>query len=84
METEVSLPYSQEPATNPYPEPDASSLHLTSPRCFPKIHSNIIFSFMPRSSEWLLPSGFPTKILYAFLTFPCILHVSLISLCLVW
>jgi hypothetical protein len=28
MEPEVSLPYSQEPATGPYPEPDESSLYL--------------------------------------------------------
>jgi hypothetical protein len=29
MEPEGSLPYSQEPATGPYPEPDASTPHLT-------------------------------------------------------
>jgi hypothetical protein len=28
METEGSLPSTQEPATGPYPEPDASSPHL--------------------------------------------------------
>jgi hypothetical protein len=27
MESECSLPYSQEPATGPYPEPDESNLH---------------------------------------------------------
>jgi hypothetical protein len=28
VESESSLPYSQQPATGPYPEPDASSTHL--------------------------------------------------------
>jgi hypothetical protein len=28
MEPEVLLPYSQESATGPYPEPDAPTLHL--------------------------------------------------------
>jgi hypothetical protein len=32
MEHEVSSPYTQQPATCPYPEPDQSSLHpLTQP-----------------------------------------------------
>jgi hypothetical protein len=34
MEPEGSLPYSQEPATGPYPEPDVSGLHL--PIVFPQ------------------------------------------------
>jgi hypothetical protein len=34
MESEGSLPYSQEPATGPCPEPDASSPHP--PTLFPK------------------------------------------------
>jgi len=33
MESEGSLPYSQQPTTDPYPEPDASSPHL--PTLFP-------------------------------------------------
>jgi len=36
MEPESSLSYSQQPTTDPYPEPDESSPHL------PKIHSNIL------------------------------------------
>jgi hypothetical protein len=45
MEPEGSSPYTQEPVTRPYPEPDQSSL------CFPpnllKIHFNIIFPSTP-------------------------------------
>jgi hypothetical protein len=33
MEPEGSLPFSQDPATGPYPEPDASTLHF--PTLFP-------------------------------------------------
>jgi hypothetical protein len=46
MEPEGSLPWSQQPATGPYPEPDESSLHLLT--IFSKIHSNIIFPRTPR------------------------------------
>jgi len=49
METEGSLPSSQQPDTGPYPESDASSPHLST--LFFKIHSNMIFLYMPRSSE---------------------------------
>jgi hypothetical protein len=34
---------------------------------FPKIHSNVIFPFTPKSYERSLPSGSPTKIMYEFL-----------------
>jgi len=40
MEPKVLLPWLQEPATHPCPEPEASSPHL--PTLFPKIHSSII------------------------------------------
>jgi hypothetical protein len=36
------------------------------PPYFPKIHSNIILPSMPESSDSSLLSGFPTKVLYAF------------------
>jgi hypothetical protein len=36
MEPEGSLPYSQGPNTGPFPEPDESDLHLSTP--FPKQH----------------------------------------------
>jgi len=45
------------------------SVHIFPPY-FPKNHSNIIFPSMSRSSSRLFPSGFTTKILYAFFNFP--------------
>jgi len=48
MEPEGSLPCSQQPAIDPYPEPDASSPHLP---YFPMIHSKIILSSTIRSSK---------------------------------
>jgi len=56
MEPESSLPCSQQPGTVPYREPDESSLYL--PTYFPKIHSNIVFPSMLRSSEWRLCAYF--------------------------
>jgi len=50
----------------------------------PKIHSNIILPSMPRSLSGLFPSGFLTKILYAFLISPmhmtCSTHLILLDL----
>jgi len=60
METEGSLPFSQKPATGPYPESDESSPH-TPPPFSTKIHSNIIFPFPIRSSEWPLPFKFSNR-----------------------
>jgi len=57
METEGSLPCSQNPSTGPYSEPDASSPHVLT-NYFPKIHSNIIFTSTTRPSKWYLPFGF--------------------------
>jgi hypothetical protein len=57
METEGSLPYLQEPAACPSPEPDQSSLRL--PTTFLKIRLNIILPSVPGSSEWCFPHHNP-------------------------
>jgi len=67
MEPEGSLPCSQEPATGPYPQPDASSPQL--PTLFLKIYSILSFYLPLGLPSNHFPSGFPTKI-YAFLIFP--------------
>jgi hypothetical protein len=51
MEPEGSSPYTEEPATCPYPEPDQSSLRPPSPN-LSNIHFNIILPSMPGSSKW--------------------------------
>ena len=68
MQPEISLPYSQAPATCSYPEPTPSS--PTIPSHFLKIHLNIILPSMSWSPQWSLSlslslslSGFPTKTL---------------------
>jgi len=47
MESEGSLPLSQQSSTGPYPKPDAFSPQL--PHYFPKMNSNIIYPFTSRS-----------------------------------
>jgi hypothetical protein len=87
MEPEGSLQCSQEPATRPYPEPDASSPYLLTQ--FPQ---NPFYYYLPYLrldlSSSFFPSGFPNKILYEFLippmhaacpaslTFPDLIHNS--------
>jgi hypothetical protein len=73
MEPKIPLPCSQEPATGPCSEPDECSLQ---PRTQIALRSILIFSHLclglPNS---LLPSDFPTEILYVFLTSsPFVLH----------
>jgi len=53
MEPDGSLPCTQDPASGPYPEPDAPSLRL--PTLFPEICSNVILLSTHWSSEWFLP-----------------------------
>ena len=57
MEPEGSSPYTQEPATCPYPEPDQSSLHPL-PN-ISMIHFNIILPSTPGSSKWSSSLRFP-------------------------
>jgi hypothetical protein len=72
MEPEGSLPCSQNPATDPYPEPDYS-------RPYP--HSIFLRLILILSSHLrlglpsgLFPSGFSTKTLHEFLFSPYVLH----------
>jgi len=83
METEGSLPYSQKPATATYSEPyeyilQSDTLFLWNPFSY-------YFPTYDVSPKWsLLPSGFPTKIMYVFLFLPCMLYAPSISSTLIW
>jgi hypothetical protein len=65
---ESSSPHSQQPANDPYPELRESTPHP--PANLPKVHYEPILPSTPWTSEWIFPSGFPTKTLYAFLPSP--------------
>jgi hypothetical protein len=78
-----SSPHSQELSTCPYHEPEQSSPSVhTAPYHHAKINLNIIYPPLgPPSPSGLLPSGFPTNNLYAFLFSPihatCLTHLIL-------
>ena len=57
METEGSLPHSQQPVTSPYLS--ARSTQSMPPSYFLKIQLNIIFPSPPESTNWSLPLRFP-------------------------
>jgi len=67
MGKKCSLPYSQQAATATYHEPDESSPQP----------STSVRSILKLYLHQRLPSGFPTKTLYAFLS--CVLHGPYIS-----
>jgi len=66
MKPEGSLPCSQQSATGPYPEPDASNSQLST--LLPNTHCNTILPSKPRSSEWCFPFRSSDK------KFVCISH----------
>jgi hypothetical protein len=78
MEPEGSLPYSQEPYTSPYPEPDISSPYHPHPISLRFI---LILSTQLRLGlrSGLFLSSFPTNILYVFRFSPFVLHALPIS-----
>ena len=72
MEPEGSSPHSQHPAACPYPEPDRSS---PCPCLTSGTHILILSSHLRLGLPVdFLPSGFPTKTLYATLFSPFVLH----------
>jgi hypothetical protein len=83
MEPKVLLPFSQEPATGPSPEPDASNSHLPHPIYLKSI---LILSFHQHVGlpGGLFPWGFLIKTFYAFISLVCatcpFIHPSLILL----
>ena len=70
MEPESSLPYSQAPATCLHPEPARSSPYPSHPTSWRSVL--ILYSHLRLVlPSGLLPSGFPTKILYTPLHHTC-------------
>jgi hypothetical protein len=76
MEPEVSLPFSKEPCTGPYHEPDQSSPHHS----ILSLRFILILSTPIRLSlrSGLFPFGFPTNILYSFYM-PCPSHFNILQ-----
>jgi hypothetical protein len=78
MEPEGSLPFSQGPATGPYPKTGASSPQPLI--LFPRIHSNITSDI--RAVSYL--QGFQWKFCMQFSSLQYVLHVTPISSSLTW
>ena len=80
MESEDSLPCSQQPTNNHYPEPDQSIPTLLS--YLFKIYFNIILPSIHMSFKWFLPQFSPQNLVYISLQshvchIPCPWHSSL-------
>jgi hypothetical protein len=72
MESESSLPFSQQPTINRYPEPDQSIPTLVS--YFFKIYFNIILPSMPTPFKWFLPQFSSPKPCIYFSSIPFVPH----------
>jgi hypothetical protein len=55
---------------------ETNSVQITNSNSFTNVHFNISLPLTPRSPEWLYPPPFPSKILYAFLISPYVLHAA--------
>jgi len=62
MESECSLPHSQDPVTAPYPEPGTASSHPVSHRSILILYSYLYIGLL----SGLFPSGFLTKIIKTY------------------
>jgi hypothetical protein len=68
MGAKGSLPYSQQPITGTYPEPDESNPHPTTPLCEDQFQYCSRIPYARVFREISHPQAFPTKILYDFST----------------
>jgi len=71
VETDGSLPWSQEPPTRPFPE--TNRMHSTFLNLL-NIRFNIILCLCLNLQSCLFPSGFPAKMLNHFASPACVLH----------
>jgi hypothetical protein len=76
MERTSPLPCSQAPATCPYPGSQQPSPRLPIPLL--EDNFNIIHPSTPTSSRWSIPSGLPTKTLYAPPHATCPAHIIIL------
>jgi hypothetical protein len=81
-ESEGSSPYSQDPATGPYPEPTGSTLHPPpQPISQRSILIPSIYALVFQVVSFLL--AFPSKPCTLYCSLPCVPHVPLTSFALI-